>query len=89
MLETHDKLITFGPVEQGKFLTAMEASARLESLLVKCSDEDQKEVLTSGLDMLINPEKMGQRFKFLAMFPKILKEHLSKFPVSGFDEEKK
>jgi NADH dehydrogenase [ubiquinone] 1 alpha subcomplex assembly factor 7 len=61
----------------------MEAEARLESLLQKCP-EDQKEILKSGLDMLVNPEKMGQRFKFLSVFPGVLKKHLQKFPVSGF-----
>lgn len=62
----------------------MEAEARLESLLDKCTDDSQKEILKSGLDMLVNPEKMGQRFKFLSFFPSVLKSHLTKFPVAGF-----
>lgn len=61
----------------------MEAETRLKYLLENC-DESMKESLTSGLDMLMNPEKMGSRFKFLSMFPSVLKEHLTKFPVSGF-----
>lgn len=83
MLQANDKLMTFGPVEQGKFLLNMEANVRLEQLLEQ-SDNDQKEVLKSGFDMLINPEKMGRRFKFLSMFPLVLKDHLTKFPVNGF-----
>ena len=83
ILESDNKLITFGPVEQGKFLKSMEGETRLESLLEK-SDESQKDILKSGLDMLVNPDKMGQRFKFLSFYPSVLKDHLSKFPVSGF-----
>jgi SAM-dependent MidA family methyltransferase len=29
------------------------------------TEDSQKEILKSGLDMLVNREKMGQRFKFL------------------------
>lgn len=61
----------------------MEAAARLENLLANSSD-DEKEVLKSGFDMLVNPEKMGSRFKFLSIFPKVLKDHLIKYPVAGF-----
>lgn len=82
-LEFNDKLITFGPVEQGKFLTTMEAEVRLEKLLAN-SNADQQEILRSSLDMLVNPQKMGQRFKFLSFFPTVLKSHLEKFPVIGF-----
>lgn len=83
ILEIDNRLITFGPVEQGTFLRRMEAEARLETLLDSCL-EDKKEDLKTGFDMLVNPEKMGQRFKFFSMFPSILKDHLKKYPVNGF-----
>lgn len=83
VLEGDQKLFTCGPVDQGTFLMNMEASTRLAQLLDSSSDE-QKEILNSGFDMLVNPEKMGQRFKFLSFFPMVLQNHLSKFPVSGF-----
>lgn len=83
ILEADQRLVTFGPVEQGEFLMNMEASTRLEQLLESSSSE-QKEILKSGFDMLTNPDKMGQRFKFLSIFPYVLKNHLEKFPVSGF-----
>lgn len=83
VLEKDGKVVTFGPVEQGTFLKNMEAQARLEALLAKCV-EDQKEELKTGYDMLVNPAKMGQRFKFLSFFPSVLKDHLKKFPVNGF-----
>lgn len=34
--------------------------------------------------MLTNREKMGERFKFFSIFPNVLKDHLEKFPVHGF-----
>lgn len=83
-MEADQKLLTFGPVDQGTFLMNMEASARLAQLLESASSNEQKEILNSGFDMLINPSKMGKRFKFLGFFPMVLKNHLTKFPVSGF-----
>lgn len=82
-LENEDRLITFGPVEQGNFLRTMEADVRLNFLLENC-EESEKENLKAGLDMLTNPDKMGSRFKLLSMFPTVLKDHLIKFPVNGF-----
>jgi NADH dehydrogenase [ubiquinone] 1 alpha subcomplex assembly factor 7 len=86
ILEDNDRLITFGPIEQGKFLLSMGAETRLKFLIDNCdkNDDSVKESLKSGLDMLVKPEKMGLRFKFLSMFPSVLKDHLSKFPVGGF-----
>ncbi|CAO1413002.1 unnamed protein product [Diamesa tonsa] len=81
--EHGDKLITFGPIDQGTFLKNMEAEARLEILLSKSRPAEQ-EILKSGYDMLVNPDKMGQRFKFFAMFPSVLRDHLSKYKVEGF-----
>lgn len=83
ILEADNKLIAFGPVEQGTFLNRMGAKERLEVLLKNC-DESQRDALISGYDMIVNPEKMGSRFKFLSLFPYVLKDHLTKFPVNGF-----
>jgi NADH dehydrogenase [ubiquinone] 1 alpha subcomplex assembly factor 7 len=82
-LEHDNKLITFGPVEQGRFLERMGAYERLDILLKSC-EESQKEALKTGLEMLINNDKMGARFKFLSFFPHVLKDHMTKFPVHGF-----
>ncbi|XP_037924568.1 protein arginine methyltransferase NDUFAF7 homolog, mitochondrial isoform X2 [Hermetia illucens] len=75
--------LTFGPVSQQEFLKRMEAEARLKVLLEKAQPEAH-EALKSGYDMLTHPDKMGSRFKFLSIFPQVLKEHLKKFPVNGF-----
>lgn len=81
--EEDGKLITFGPIEQGTFLTNMEGPTRLQMLLDHSSAED-KENIESGYKMLTEPSQMGARFKFFSLFPSILKSHLERFPVSGF-----
>lgn len=34
--------------------------------------------------MMVDEDRMGERFKLFALFPPVLKEHLARFPVSGF-----
>lgn len=82
-LEKDHKVVTFGPIEQRKFLTNMGAEARMETLLASCNEEEKK-ALESGYEMLSSPQQMGDRFKFLSIFPSVLSDHLSKFPVNGF-----
>jgi NADH dehydrogenase [ubiquinone] 1 alpha subcomplex assembly factor 7 len=79
------KLVTVGPIEQRKFLKNMEIQARLQKV-TKEVDSDEGSKLEACCDMLTNPQKMGDRFKFLAFFPAVLKEHLEKFPVRGFEK---
>ncbi|KAK7791807.1 hypothetical protein R5R35_005113 [Gryllus longicercus] len=77
------KLITYGPTDQGEFLERMGIKLRLNVLLEQCND-NEKTRLRSSYNMLVDSDKMGKRFKFFAMFPAVLKEHLDKFPVAGF-----
>lgn len=83
IFEKDSKLTVFGPVEQGLFLKRMNAEARLQTLIESCQKEEI-DILKSSLDMLMNPNKMGMRFKFLSLFPRVLENHLKKFPVNGF-----
>jgi len=39
-------------------------------MLMSNANDKQKETLLSGYDMLTNHQKMGERFKFLALLPK-------------------
>lgn len=78
-----DKAITWGPVAQATFLKEMGIETRLKILLEKCP-EDQKSHLLSGYNMIMN--KMGERFKFFAIFPNVLEACLKKNPVSGFSK---
>jgi hypothetical protein len=34
----------------------------------------------------MDEDKMGERFKLFSLFPSVLKEHLVRFPVSGFTD---
>lgn len=77
-------MITVGPVQQADFLQRMGGETRLATLIVKTTSQENADSLKSGYSMLTDPSKMGTRFKFFAMFPKVLENHLNKFPVNGF-----
>jgi len=57
--------------------------ACFQILLQNC-DEKQKQNLLFGYHMMVDEDKMGERFKLFSLFPSVLKEHLVRFPVSGF-----
>lgn len=81
--ERDDRLCTFGPVLQRDFLQRMGGDARLQQLIDgSAHDPDAVASLRSGYDMLT--KTMGERFKFFAMFPAVLRDHLTRFPVGGF-----
>lgn len=82
--EQNERVVTFGPIEQRHFLERMSGETRLKNLMDKADSTDDANSLQSGYNMLTDPSKMGLRFKFFAMFPKVLDDHLIKFPVSGF-----
>lgn len=46
--------------------------------------EEQKELLKSGYEMLVENNQMGERFKFLAVYPKVLESHLQAYPPTAF-----
>lgn len=48
------------------------------------ADEENKKSLKSGYEMLMSPDQMGERFKFLALYPTVLKDFLNKYPPAGF-----
>lgn len=82
--EQNERAVTFGPLEQGEFLHRMGGGIRLEKLVENAESPDEANSLKSGYSMLTDPSKMGSRFKFFAIFPKVLENHLEKFPVGGF-----
>lgn len=46
--------------------------------------EEEKEKIKAAYDMLIDPKKMGDRFKFMAFYPSAMIEILQKYPPLGF-----
>ncbi|XP_013099165.2 protein arginine methyltransferase NDUFAF7 homolog, mitochondrial isoform X1 [Stomoxys calcitrans] len=81
--ERNHQTVCFGPVEQGVFLNKMQGEVRLESILRSALPENHSSI-RSAYQMLTHREQMGARFKFFSMFPFVLKDHLTKFPVNGF-----
>uniref|UniRef100_A0A8D0LBF4 Protein arginine methyltransferase NDUFAF7 n=1 Tax=Sphenodon punctatus TaxID=8508 RepID=A0A8D0LBF4_SPHPU len=94
---TQGKTATLGPIKQQEFLRNMGIDIRLQVLLQNANDTVTRQHLLQGYDMLMNPEKMGERFHFFALLPhnrlvnsdKLMKPHCSKAvlaPVAGFGE---
>ncbi|XP_029387479.1 protein arginine methyltransferase NDUFAF7, mitochondrial isoform X2 [Mus pahari] len=63
------KVASLGPVEQWTFLKNMGIDVRLKVLLDKAGEPSMKQQLLRGYDMLMNPQKMGERFHFFALLP--------------------
>ncbi|XP_071038528.1 protein arginine methyltransferase NDUFAF7, mitochondrial isoform X2 [Parasteatoda tepidariorum] len=78
-----EKAVVYGPVKQADFLHNMGIEIRLKKLIENASNETVKS-LKSGYEMLTMPDQMGERFKFLALYPLVLKEFLCKHPPPGF-----
>lgn len=83
-VEKNDKLLTFGPVEQRDFIKKLGGDVRIDRLVQSAIPELRSQIQT-GYEMLTDPKQMGSRFKFFAMFPSVLKDHLRKYPAVGFD----
>ncbi|KAG9336122.1 hypothetical protein JZ751_002469 [Albula glossodonta] len=62
-----DQVACLGPITQRQFLQNMGIDVRLQVLLRNTLDTSTRGQLVRGFDMLTNPEKMGERFKFFAM----------------------
>lgn len=76
-----DKSLLFGSVSQKDFLVNCGLQARLNVLLERARD-DEKKILVSGANMMIND--MGYRYRFLSMFPKGTESLFDGDPPAGF-----
>lgn len=84
--EKDNRLITFGPVTQRKFLKSLGIDLRLKMILQNATNV-QKQQIESGYHMITDEDKMGNCFKVLSFFPFVLKDHLKKWPVAGFENQ--
>jgi len=74
----------FGPVTQEKFLHSCGITTRCQQLLNSNKDMYIHKNILESYDTLTNPEKMGNKFKFVGLFPNTMSEIHSKYPPVGF-----
>uniref|UniRef100_A0A0X3NL55 Protein arginine methyltransferase NDUFAF7 n=1 Tax=Schistocephalus solidus TaxID=70667 RepID=A0A0X3NL55_SCHSO len=67
---TNTPVVVHGPVTQAYFLVHMGFMARLKVLVHKCHLEEDKKNLIASSEMLLGSDKMGKRFKFMAILPR-------------------
>lgn len=77
-----DKALLFGPVNQRNFLLKCGLQSRLGRLLERASPEAAED-LESGASFMTN--EMGDRYKFLSIFPKGSEHLFVGDPPAGFD----
>ncbi|KHJ46553.1 hypothetical protein D918_02867 [Trichuris suis] len=83
--QVSDAAYTIGPISQREFLLNMGMVFRLERLLQRAKTKEQRDFLKASYDYLIDPAKMGSRFKMFAVFPKVLQKYLDIKPPAGFE----
>ncbi|XP_047538850.1 protein arginine methyltransferase NDUFAF7 homolog, mitochondrial [Vanessa atalanta] len=80
--------VVLGPVKQMEFLERMQARVRLQVLIDNAKTEEDKEKIKASYEMLVDPTKMGERFKFMAFYPSAMASILEKIPPLGFSTPK-
>ncbi|UYV79578.1 NDUFAF7 [Cordylochernes scorpioides] len=80
-----DHALVYGPVTQSSFLKNMGIQLRLERLL-RNAPQDSREQLISGYHQLVDEDKMGSRFKVMALYPPVLTDLLKTCPPAGFSK---
>lgn len=77
-------MLSFGPTTQREFLLRIGLEHRFKSLSENAKNKIHLENLQTSYNMLVDSDKMGERFKFFALFPDTLKNFLKMYPVVGF-----
>nr|XP_026492517.1 protein arginine methyltransferase NDUFAF7 homolog, mitochondrial [Vanessa tameamea] len=80
--------VVLGPVKQMEFLERMQARVRLQVLIDSAKTDEDKEKIKASYEMLVDPTKMGERFKFMAFYPSAMASILEKIPPLGFSTPK-
>ncbi|XP_054714973.1 protein arginine methyltransferase NDUFAF7, mitochondrial-like [Uloborus diversus] len=79
----HGKALAFGPVTQQEFLSKMDIKSKFEKMLASTEQQLHGELISS-YDMLLGPEHLGEKFKYLSLFPLDMAEELRRDPPKGF-----
>ncbi|XP_004922669.3 protein arginine methyltransferase NDUFAF7 homolog, mitochondrial [Bombyx mori] len=80
--------LVVGPVKQKDFLEQCQGELRLQVLIDAAKKDEDKEKIKSAYEMLVDPNKMGERFKFMAFYPSTMASILTKYPPLGFSNLK-
>lgn len=62
---------------------------RYKSLVENTTDKKQLENLTECFHFLVDEDKMGERFKFFALYPETAQRIFDKYPMVGFPVKNK
>ncbi|XP_073527545.1 protein arginine methyltransferase NDUFAF7, mitochondrial isoform X4 [Phyllobates terribilis] len=86
-----NSVVSLGPIEQQEFLKNMGIDLRMKVLLENNKDVTTQQHLIRSYDVLMNPCKMGQRFKFFSLIPHSRLERsrsstVDILPVAGFTQ---
>ncbi|XP_068087920.1 protein arginine methyltransferase NDUFAF7, mitochondrial [Hyperolius riggenbachi] len=83
-----NEVISLGPITQHDFLRNMGIDLRLKILLEHARDAATQQHLIKSYDVLMNPNKMGERFKFFSLFPhdRLESPKDKQYPIAGFTE---
>jgi NADH dehydrogenase [ubiquinone] 1 alpha subcomplex assembly factor 7 len=67
-VQDEKSVFAFGPITQGRFLASMGIVERVSSLIEdENTTDDEAEDLYTGLERLLSPEQMGERYKVMAI----------------------
>lgn len=81
-----------GPITQRTWLKNMGIDQRLKNLMAENKDSEMREKLVRGYEYMTDNQKMGKRFKVMAVVPTARANFGSELPVTGFhiqDHDKK
>jgi len=81
----YDEIRLVGPVTQRTWLKNMGVDQRLKNLLTATKDKKTRERLIRGYEYMTDPNKMGTRFKCLAIVPVGRAAYGEQLPVTGFN----
>ncbi|CAH1634716.1 unnamed protein product [Spodoptera littoralis] len=85
---TENFALVMGPVKQKDFLERCQAQVRLKVLMDNAKSDEDREKIKKSYEMLVEPTKMGDRFKFMAFYPSSMADILNKYPPLGFSTPK-
>lgn len=73
-----EKCLVFGPIPQAEFLRNLGLDLRFEQLIKKCKSDQERTYLKRSYELLTSTQEMGERFKVVAFYPKVMEKYFNK-----------